>query len=367
MSKILFLSNHFITLYSFRKELIKQLCEEGHEVYLSLPMDDDNKIFEEMGCKIVLTEIDRRGVNPKNDLKLIKQYKKIIPKVNPDIIFSYTIKPNIYGTLASNQLHYRQVCNVTGTGATFLKKSFIGIIAKYLYKISIKKAYKVYFQNTGDKDYFVKHHMIKDNWEMLPGSGCNLYEHGLVEMPSDDTVNFIFIGRVMKLKGIEEYLTCAKKVKTKYPNTRFLIAGWNEEEKYKSIVDEYEQDGYVEYIGFRKDISEWIKKCHCTILPSHGGEGVPNVLLESSAIGRVCIGSNINGTKDVIENGKTGYLFETGNADDLIRKVEDFLQKDLTQKQEMGKRGRKKIEKEFDRQIVINKYLDEVRKAGKYE
>ena len=361
MSKILFLANHFITLYSFRKELIRRLCEDGHEVYLSLPQDEDNKTFEEMGCRIVLTDIDRRGVNPKNDLKLIKQYRKIIPEVDPDVIFSYTIKPNIYGTLVSNKLHYRQVCNVTGTGATFLKKSFVSTVATMLYKMYIKKCYKVFFQNTGDKDYFVAHKMIKDNWAMLPGSGCNLDEHEYIEMPSDEIVSFIFIGRVMELKGIDQYLECAKVIHEKYPNTKFYIAGWNEEEKYKAIVFEYEKAGYVEYIGFRKDINDWIAKCHCTVLPSHGGEGVPNVLLESAATGRACIGSKINGTMDVIDDGVTGYLFDTGSAADLTAKVEQFLKLSFEEKKAMGLAGRKKVEKEFNREIVIKGYQDEVR------
>ncbi len=367
MSKVLFLSNHFITLYSFRKELIQKLCEEGHEVYLSLPPHEDNKIFEEMGCKIVLTDIDRRGVNPKNDLKLIKQYKKMIPAVDPDIIFSYTIKPNIYGSMVSNRLHYRQICNITGTGATFLKKSLVSMIAKILYKRSVKKCYKVFFQNAGDRDYFVKHKMVKNNWAMLPGSGCNLHEHAYVEMPTDEVVSFVFIGRVMKLKGIDEYLACAKAIREKYPNTKFYIAGWNEEEQYKSVVAEYEKAGYIEYLGFRKDIDEWIAKCHCTILPSHGGEGVPNVLLESAARGRACIGSKINGTMDVIEDEKTGYLFEVKNADDLIEKVERFLQLSFDEKRGMGIKGRRKIEQEFDRQIVIQKYIEELKQVGDKE
>ena len=364
MSRILFLANHFITLYSFRKELIRRLCEDSHEIYLSLPRDEDNKIFEDMGCKIILTDIDRRGVNPKNDLKLIKQYKKIISEIKPDIIFSYTIKPNIYGSMISNKLHYRQICNVTGTGATFLKKSFVKTVATLLYKVSIKNCYKVFFQNSGDRDYFVANKMIKDNWAMLPGSGCNLDEHPYVEMPPDDEVRFIFIGRVMELKGIDQYLECAKAIHEKYSNTKFYIAGWNEEEKYKTIVSEYEKSGHVEYIGFRKDINDWIAKCHCTILPSHGGEGVPNVLLESAATGRVCIGSRINGTKDVIDEGKTGYLFESGRAEDLIEKVEKFLALSFEEKKAMGFAGRAKVEKEFDREIVIKAYQDEVKAAG---
>ncbi len=362
MSKILFLANHFITLYSFRKELICRLCQQGHEVVLSLPQAEDNKFFEEMGCKIAITDIDRRGVNPKNDIKLIRQYKKIISEVAPDIIFSYTIKPNIYGTLVSNKLRYRQICNVTGTGATFLKKNIVRAIATVLYKKSVKKCYKVFFQNRGDKDYFVQRKMIKENWELLPGSGCNLEQYTYIDMPSDEKVYFIFVGRVMELKGIDEYLTCAKSIRQRYPNTVFYIAGWNEEEKYKSIVGAYEKAGYVQYIGFCKDIRERLAECHCIILPSHGGEGVPNVLLEAAATGRACIGSKVNGTVDVIENGTTGYLFKTGDSDDLIAKAEEFLSLSYEEKKAMGYAGRKKVEKEFDREIVIEKYIQEIEK-----
>lgn len=360
VSRVLFLANHFITLYSFRKELISRLCKEGHEVYLSLPQDDDNKFFEDMGCKIILTDIERRGINPISDLKTIMQYGKIIPQINPDIIFSYTIKPNIYGSFVSNLYGYRQVCNITGTGGTFMRKNVISVIATMLYKLTIKKCYKVFFQNVGDKNFFVSKRMVKNNYEMLPGSGCNLSEHKYVKMPQDDVVQFIFVGRVMELKGIDEYLTCAKIIKQKYPNTKFLVAGWNEEEKYKAIISQYEKDGYVEYVGFRKDLDDLLVKSHCTILPSRGGEGVPNVLLESAAIGRACIGSKINGTIDAINDGETGYLFEPGNAKDLIDKVEKFVNLTYEEKVAMGIANRKKVVKEFDREIVINIYMDEV-------
>jgi galacturonosyltransferase len=359
--KVLFLANHFITLYSLRKELIQKLVEEGHEVYLSLP-EDENSYFENIGCHIIKTKIDRRGVNPLKDMKLIHFYRRMIPKVNPDIIFSYTIKPNIYGTLISNK-KYKQVCNITGTGATFMKDNYVAKICKFLYRRSVKNCYKVFFQNTGDRDFFIKHHFVNNNYDMLPGSGCNVEEYSYKDMNEDDTIRFIFIARVMKLKGIDEYLEAAKIVKQKHENTEFVIAGWNEEEEYIRIIEEYQKKGYVNYIGFRKDINNWIEKCDCTILSSHGGEGVPNVLLESAATGRVCIGSKINGTMDVIENGVTGYLFETGDTNSLVEKIETFLSLSKEEKIAMGKKGREKIVREFDRKIVIDKYCEEVRNA----
>ncbi len=364
MKRVLFLANHFITLYSFRKELIAKLLDDGYEVILSLPQSEENQYFENIGCKIIPTEIDRRGINPINDFKLIRFYKKIIAELNPDIIFSYTIKPNIYGTIASNG-KFRQVCNITGTGATFIKKNFVSEVAKILYRASIKRCYKVFFQNTGDRDFFIKNRLVSDNYDMLPGSGCNLDEHRFAEMPEGQTIRFIFIGRIMKLKGIEEYLRAAEIIKEKYPDTEFIIAGWNEEAEYQKCVSDYQEKGIVNYIGFRKDIADWIEKCHCTVLPSHGGEGVPNVLLESAATGRICIGSKINGTEDVIDDGVTGYLFETGDADSLVKAMEKVIALSHNERQSMGSAGRAKIEREFDRNIVVEKYLREVEACGR--
>lgn len=358
--RILFLAQHFITLYSFRRELIERLCKEGHEVFLSLPVSEDNKYFEDIGCNIVPTEIDRRGVNPVKDLKLIAFYRKMIPEINPDIIFSYTIKPNVYGTMVTNK-KYKQICNVTGTGGTFLEDNLVAKICRFLYRHSVKNCYKVFFQNTGDRDMFIKHGMIKDNWNMLPGSGVNLEQFSVTPLPDGDNVNFIFIGRVMKLKGIDEFLEAAKRTKENYPNTNFYIAGFIEEGEYKDKVTSY-GDAVVP-LGFIKDITAEIKKCHCTILPSHGGEGVPNVLLESAAMGRVCIGSKIPGTEDVIDDGKTGYLFEAGNVDSLVGAIEKVMKLSIAQKTEMGLKGRAKVEKEFNREIVVQKYMDEVERA----
>ena len=362
--RILFLAQHFVTLYSFRKELIKELCDRGHEVYLSLPESEENEFFKDLGCKIIPTSVDRRGINPIKDIKLLAFYRKMIPEIDPDIIFSYTIKPNIYGTLATNGRRrkngepFRQVCNITGTGGTFLNDNWVSRICRVLYRHSVKKCYKVFFQNSGDRDLFLKNGMVKDNWDMLPGSGVNLEQFHLEPMPEGDNVNFIFIGRVMELKGIGEYLEAARQVKRKYPNTSFYIAGFVEEDYWKKRIDECSDS--VIPLGFQKDIISWIKKSHCTVLPSHGGEGVPNVILESSAMGRVCIGSRIDGTDAAIEDGVSGFLFTPGDADALAECIEKVVCMDPEQRKQMGYRGRQKVEKEFDRKVVIDKYLSEV-------
>lgn len=361
--RILILSNHFITLYNFRKELIQKLIDEGHQIYISLPKAVENNYFTSLGCKIIDTPVDRRGINPINDIKLILKYIKIINKIKPDIIFSYTIKPNIYGSIASNLLKYKQINNITGTGGTFFDKNLISHIASFLYKISIKKSYKVFFQNAGDQEYFRRNRLVRDNTKLIPGSGVNLKQFGICDFPDDEYINFIYIGRVMEIKGINEYLETAKYIKNSYHKVNFYVAGFIEDKFYEKVLKDYESQGVITYLGFQKDITTWIQKCHCTILPSHGGEGIPNVLLETAAMGRVCIASDINGSRDVIEEGVTGYLFNAKKSSDLIKKVSTFLETDYENKREMGLAGRRKVENEFDRNIVIDNYIKELEKV----
>lgn len=358
--RILFLCNHFISLYAFRLELITRLLNEGHDVYISIPESPDDKCFVDLGCRMLPVPMDRRGVNPVNDIKTITAYFALLRKVKPNIIFSYTIKPNIYGSFVSNILGYKQVCNITGTGATFLKDNFISRIATILYRLSVKHCYKVFFQNDGDKDLFLKRKMVGNNWEVLPGSGVNLSRFKVIEFPPDDEIAFIFIGRVFKVKGIDQYLEAARIIKGRHSNVVFYIAGWIEEKQYEAKISEYEKGGFVKYAGFQKNIADWIQKCQCTILPSLGGEGVPNSLLETAASGRVCIASDIPGSKNIVDEGVTGYLFEAGNAESLVSKIEEFLKLDRESRKTMGLKGREKVEREFDREIVIQKYLDEV-------
>lgn len=367
--RILFLATHFISLYATRRELIEELADRGYDIYISIPESEDNKFFENLGCKIVPTKVERRGTNPFKDIFVMLKYRRIIKQLKPDIILSYEIKPNIYGAMGNKFLKspktghkYRQICNITGTGATFLQEDFINKLCKFLYRISIgRSAYLIYFQNAQDRDFFVKNKMVGGKMELLPGSGVNLQLFNPKPMPADDTVNFIFIARVMRLKGIDEYLYAAEQIKKEYPNTNFYIAGFNEEERYIRIIEDYENREIVNYLGFRSDITDCIEMCHCTVLPSHGGEGVPNVLLESSAMGRACIGSRIPGTLDVIDDGKTGFLFEAKDKDDLVAAIKKFLALSYEEKVQMGKAGRERMEQHFDRNIVINKYLNEIK------
>jgi len=363
MKKVLFLANHYVTLYSFRRELIEKLCREGCEVVLSIPADPENEYFRSLGCRIVETEVARRSLNPVNDIKLTLDYIRLLRAEKPDIIFSYTIKPNAYGSIASRLTGCRQICNITGTGDTLRHSNFVRSVVHALYKISIRHCEKVFFQNTSDLAYFIEHGLVhKERTAMLPGSGVNLANFVPAPMPDDTQTRFIFIGRVMGLKGIDQFIQAARIVRKKRPDARFYIAGFAEEGHYRELVEKSHAEGLVEYLGFRKDIAEWIKNCHCTILPSHGGEGVPNVLLESAATGRACIASRIPGSVDVVDENETGYLFNAGNEQELADCIFRFLNLTHEQKEQMGLKGREKVERCFDRNIVINAYMDELKR-----
>ena len=360
---VLFLSNHFITLYSFRRELIERLVKLGHRVVLSMPADEQNAIFRDLGCEIIETPMSRRGLNPLEDMALLRRYRRIMKEVRPDIIFSYTSKPDIYGSMASTALGLRQVCNITGRGNSLAYDNALAAVVRSLYRVSIRNCYKVFFQNADDRDYFIRHRIVKDNWALIPGSGVNLSQHTPAPMPDDGEIRFLYIGRIMSVKGIDQLLDCAVAVRRRHPNTRFLLAGFVEQEQYKEKIREYQAQGYIEHLGFQKDIDAVIRRCHCTILPSHGGEGVPNAVLESAAVGRACIVSNVPGSRDAVEDGVTGYLFEPGSSAALIEKAERFLALSKEQREQMGLAGREKVAREFDREIVIRAYLDEVEAA----
>ena len=360
---ILFLSNHFITLYNFRRELIARLLERGHRVVLAMPAMEQNVYFKDLGCEIIETPMSRRGMDPLEDLRLMRQYRHIMREVNPDVIFSYTIKPNIYGTLASNALGYRQVCNITGLGSSLVYDNLLAKVVRAMYRISVRRCYKVFFQNEGNKDYFVRYHIVKDNWALLPGSGVNLEQHALSPMPDDGEIRFLFSGRIMAVKGIDQLLEAAGAVRQRHPEARFYIAGFIEQEKLRAPIEAAQAAGDVEYLGFQKDIDSWVRRCHCTILPSLGGEGVPNAVLEAAATGRACIVSDIDGSRDAVEDGVTGYLFRPGDSADLTEKIERFLSLTKEERERMGLAGHEKAAREFDREIVIRAYLKEVEDA----
>lgn len=360
--KVLLLGNHGFVIYNFRKELIKELLGKGYEVYISLPKDDKVQTMVDWGCKFIETNVDRRGTNPVTDLKLIINYVKLLKKVKPDVVLTYTIKPNLYGGLACRLLNIPCLNNITGLGSGFSKSSILKNFLSFLYKISLKKSYCVFFQNTEDMNTILESNIIKGHYELIPGSGVNLNEFNYKEYPSEDKITFLFIGRIMKDKGIDQYLEAAKVIKQKYPNTIFNLVGFVEKTQphYNNMIQHYQNEGYINYLGYQSDVKPFIEESNCIIQPSHGGEGLSNVLLETAATGRVLFASDIPGCRETIDEGHNGYTFEAKNTNHLVEKIEKFIKLPYEKKVKMGKNSRLKVEKEFDRNIVINAYMKKI-------
>ncbi len=360
--KILILANNDVGLYKFRKELIESFINQKHEVYISLPKGEYVTTLEKMGCKYIRTEFNRRGMNPLKDLKLISFYWKTIKKINPDVVLTYTIKPNIYGGIVCRVKHIPYLTNITGLGTAIENESILSRILMIMYKLAIGKSDNVFFQNAENKSFFEEKHLVKDNTSLIPGSGVNLDEHLFEEYPEEDgIIRFLFVGRIMKDKGIGELIECAKEICKKQLNVRFDIVGGFDEEVYRNTIAELEQKGILKYYGHQKDVHAFIKSHHATILPSYH-EGLSNVLLETAAAGRPILASNIAGCKETFEEGISGIGFESKDSKTLIQAVQRFVELPYEEKRMMGIRGRQKMEKEFDRNIVIKAYGNQINK-----
>ena len=361
--RILVLSNSYIGLFGFRKEVFQTFVDSGYNVSISCPVDEPDKAkwFENIGCEIIDTQFNRKGTNPLKDLKLVFRYNKIIKRVKPLAVLSYTIKPNLYGGMACQLCHVPQIVNITGLGSAVENPGWLQKLTILLYKVGLRKTKTVFFQNKANMEFCELHKMVKGNKILIPGSGVNLQYHTILEYPKDGIIKFIFISRLLKEKGIEEYFGAAIRIKKQYPNTEFHIVGPCED-SYSERLDALQKDGIVIYHGLQADVRPFIGSVHCTIHPSYYPEGMSNVLLESCAAGRPIITTNRPGCGEIIEDGRTGFLVKAKDVNDLVSVIERFIALPYQQKIQMGKNARKKMEREFDRQIVVDAYLEELNK-----
>ena len=360
MSKILFLVNHDIVIYNFRLELVERLLADGHQVVISSPYGERIDDLKSLGCEYHEIEISRHGMNPIKELSLISAYKKLLKNVKPDIVFAYTIKPNIYGAIACKAYGIPCVANITGLGMAVENGGIVQKITVLLYKYAFTKIQKVFFQNTENMQFFIDHKIAIGKHDLLPGSGVNLQRFVPLTYPSNEKIEFVFISRIMKEKGIDQYLDAAEYIKKKYPDTTFHICGFCEQAYEEKLMD-FSKREIVFYHGMVRDIKTVLKDAYCTVHPTYYPEGISNVLLESSACARPIITTNRSGCREVIEDGVNGFVVNQRDSRDLIAKIEKFLSLSWEEKKNMGLAGRKKVEREFDRQIVVNKYLEEIK------
>ncbi len=362
--KILVLGNSHLVVFKFRGELISTLVEQGYDVWVCFPngpFGEGEQTAKIYGCHFIENKMERRGTNPIKDLGLIKDYYSIIKRVDPDVVLAYTVKPDVYGGIVCAITKTPFIPNITGLGKGLDEKGIVQKLTIELYKKAVKKAKCVFFQNDSDRAFFDSNHIVYPKGVTLPGSGVNLKKFVPLPYPKEEEpIRFIYVARVMKAKGIEQFFEAAHEIKKSYPDVEFHICGYCEED-YKAVIKEKALSGEVIYHGLVDDVKLYEEKCHCVVLPSFHPEGVSNVLLEGAACARPLITTDHAGCKETVTDGVTGYIVRQRDSNDLIDKMLRFINLSYDEKVQMGLAGRKKIEEEFDRKIVVDAYMKEIR------
>lgn len=374
---IALLTNNDDDVYCFRLELIQAILNAGYRMLISCPNGPKFEVMEEIGLKKGETfiyddpPIDRRGTNIVNDEKLMMHYRKLFKKYRPAVVLTYTAKPNVYASLVAHRLHIPVINNVTGLGSVVnengLKKSLI----MTLFKTAYRNSACIMFQNSTNMKLAKDLGWVKGDCKLIPGSGVALERYPVQDYPEGgngvegDPVVFNYIGRILHDKGVDDYIEAAKRIKVKYPKTEFNMLGFIEpsENHYEAELEELGKQGIVFYRGSQKDVRPWIKRAHAIIHPSTYGEGMSNVLLENASSGRLIITTDNPGCRETVNDGISGFIYHGGDVDALVKKIETVV-KDIPncERKQMGLKGRKKVEQEFSREVVIKAYLEKIGK-----
>lgn len=354
--KILIITNHSYMLYRFRRELIMELQRE-HEVILSMPFVGHEEDFMAMGLRCINTHVDRRGINPVTDLKLLKTYRKLLRAERPDMVISYSIKPNIYAGLLCGMMGIPFCANVQGLGTAFQRKGLAQFVT-LLYRTALKKAKTVFFENEGNARTFMDRKILpREKITVLPGAGVNLDQYPLMPYPENDRIHFLYLGRIMKEKGIDELFAAMRRLHAEQGDRVVLdLVGFFDDD-YENEVNALVKDGIAIFHGFQTEPTPYYAAADCVVLPSYH-EGMSNVLLEAAAVGRPVITSDIHGCKEAVDNGVSGLLCRVRDADDLYEKMHRMAALSGADREKMGLAARRKVEREFEKQMVVRKTVD---------
>ena len=354
--RILILANYDLGLYQFRRDLIYELLKE-HEVYISLPYGRLVEPLKEAGCTFIDTPLDRRGINPVRDLKLIKNYFSILRDVKPDMVITYTIKPNIYGGIACRLRSVPCCVNITGLGTAFQNRGVLRGLVTRLYRLSLKRAKIVFFENCENRQLFLDEKITTaEKTCLLNGAGVNLDDFAPADYPMDSaSTRFLFMGRVMKEKGIDELFRAMQMlVDAGIACSLDVLGGY--EENYEAVIRRCTEEGWLRYHGFQEDVRPFIANSHCFVLPSWH-EGMANTNLESAAMCRPVITSAIHGCLEAVIDGETGFLCNKQDAESLFEAMKRFAALSPEQRRQMGLAGRRHMEEVFDKRMVVDQTI----------
>lgn len=357
MKKAVVLINDTTYAFNLRGAIIQKLINERFKVIVVGQLLKHRDELRAMGAKLIGVETGRHGTNPLSDLLLMQTYKRILKAEKPDVVLTYNIKPNVYGGMACQLLKIPYLPNVTGLGTPVENPGKLQKLTIQLYKMGVAGGKCVFFQNHDNRAFFEQHHMLKANarTRVLPGSGVDLTKHPVLPWPEDGKVHFLFAARVMKEKGIDLFLTAARKFANE--NTIFDVCGACDDESYRSIL---RNEKCVVYHGEQKDMTPFYSKCSCFLYPSYYPEGMSNVLLEAAASGRPVITADRAGCRETLDDGVTGFLVPVNDEKAVLEATEKILRMSSEERKAMGQRGSKKIRKEFDRKLVVQAYWEEI-------
>jgi len=349
-------------IYNFRMSFVRALIDQGYEVHTIAPNDEYTNFLTAVGCIHHQVRMDSRGANFIKDAALIVELFMIYRKVKPDVVLHYTIKPNVYGTLAASLLKIPVINNVCGLGTVFLKDNLVSAVAILLYKISFRFAKKVFFQNSDDLKLFIDRGLVPQHAvDLLPGSGIDLKKFQPMPFKRNPKFTFLLISRLITDKGILEYIEAVKRLKQKGFDARFQILGAMDEEHKRGIkvrvIEEWIRSGTIEYLGTSNDVRQFINQADCIVLPSYR-EGTPRTLLEAASSARPIIATDVPGCNHVVVNQYNGLLCKLKDAEDLAEKMKLMSGFDDLKLKQLGLNGRTKMEAEYDESVVINKYLE---------
>ena len=371
-------------MINHRVGLINGLLDEGYEVVALSPIDQFASRLKELDCLHVPLKIERKGTHIGRDLMLFWRYRHLLKQHMPDIYLGFTVKPNIYGTLAAQSLGIPVINNISGLGTVFgaMKTSIVGNLLsgllRVLYRFALLRSDKVFFQNKDDRREFIEQGVVKAHLtDLLPGSGVDLDRFAYTPIIATDYsskisnerkhARFLLIARMLWDKGVGEYVKAARLLSPRYPYAEFCLLGFldfqNPEAISKTQVNEWIAEGVVNYLGVINDIRPEIAKADCVVLPVLFREGTPRSLLEAAAMGRPIITTNTIGCRETVDDRVNGYFCIPGDAIDLSEKMEQILKLDEAQRADMGRCGREKMELQFDEQIVIQKYVEAIKES----
>lgn len=364
MSIVAITANTSWYLYNFRKNTIIDLIKNGYIVLAIAPEDEYSQRIRALGAEFVNVYIDQGGKNPFHDLRTVLDFMKIFNKYNIDVVLNFTPKNNIYSTFSAMFFRIPVINNIAGLGGVFVNGGLVALITKLLYRISQRHASKVFFQNNDDLDYFVKNKLInKSIAERIPGSGVDLTRFGVAHAANDNVVRFILIARMLYEKGIVYYVEAARVLKKKYgDDVQFYLLGFLDANNPTAItkfdMEQWVSEGIVTYLGVSDAVESEMSNMDCVVLPSFYREGVPKSLLEAGAMGKPIITTNNVGCRDVVDDGYNGFICEPRSTVSLISAMENIISMGHENRICMGLNSRAKIEKEFNEEIIINKYID---------